>query len=123
MTMLLASLLPICALSPDVHPAEVLRIVDGDTVEVRLDIGFGIELHENARLWGINAPERYQLGGPEATAYLKTMIAPGQMIFARKMGRRGRDKYGRLLIVIYDSNCRDINQEMVDTGHAVEYLR
>lgn len=120
--MLMLATAPLCALSMQVDRAEVLRIVDGDTVELRLDLGFDIELHDNARLWGINAPERYQPEGPAATEYLRSMIPPGSEVYVERVGD-GRDKYGRLLLRIFDRDCRDVNQAMVDAGHAVEYLR
>lgn len=120
--MLMLAVAPLCALSMQVDRAEVLRIVDGDTVELRLSLGFDLELRDSARLWGIDAPERYEADGPAATEYLRSMIPPGTQVYVERVGD-GRDKYGRLLLRIFDQDCRDINRAMIDAGHAVEYLR
>jgi micrococcal nuclease len=106
-----------CLVSAPAYPAEVLRIVDGDTVELRLDLGFGIQLRDKARLWGINAPERNAVGGTAATGHLAILIPPGSTATAQPKDG-GRDKYGRLLLVLFDGQCRDVNRQMVADGHA-----
>lgn len=105
------------------YPATVERIVDGDTAEVEISLGLGVEVQDNARLWGINAPERYQTGGPEATRHLGQLMPVGSHVYAQLMGNDGRDKYGRPLLRFFDNGCTDLNQKMVDDGHAVEYMR
>src|SRR6266852_1547239 len=81
----------------DSHPAEVLRVLDGDTFEARVRVWPGIEITTKVRLRGIDAPE---LGGarcPEertkaeaARDALKTMLAEGDVAVMRV----GLDKYG-----------------------------
>ena len=105
------------------YPATVERIVDGDTAEVEISLGLGIEVQDNARLWGIDAPERYQDAGPAATAHLTRLMPVGSFVYAELMGRDGRDKYGRLLVRFYNEGCLEINQAMIDDGHAVERWR
>jgi micrococcal nuclease len=104
------------------YPAEVVRVVDGDTVELRLDLGFGMQVQDKARLWGINAPESYTLAGPASTAHLRTLAPVGSRITVQPKGTTGRDKYGRLLLVLRDGQCLNINAAMVQAGHAVEAM-
>lgn len=103
------------------YDATVIRVVDGDTAWLLIELGFDAFLRDSVRFWGINAPERYQEGGPEATARMTELLPEGSaVIFCAD--RRERDKYGRPLGVIWKDG-QDINQLMVDEGHAKEYLR
>ena len=105
------------------YPATVERIVDGDTAEVEVSLGLGVEVQDNARLWGIDAPERYTDAGPAATAHLATLMPVGSKVHAQLMGSDGRDKYGRLLVRFILPDCTDVGDAMVKAGHAVERWR
>lgn len=118
---MLSIILPVCAMSMNVDRGEVLRIIDGDTVEVRLDVGYGFEIHDKARIYGINAPERYTPEGPVATSFLASMAPVGSAVYVERMGSDGRDKYGRLLIKVYTPACKDVGAAMLDAGQAVPY--
>jgi len=50
--------------------ARLDRVIDGDTIVVELDQGFGDEKHIEVRLFGVYAPEHDQPGGPETTAFV-----------------------------------------------------
>lgn len=107
------------------YKGTVKRIVDGDTIELTIDLGFRIEITDNFRLFGINAPETRgatKEAGDAATAYLESLIPPGTELFiSTEKNRKGDDqrgKYGRYLISGYkDGLC--INDKMVEVGHAV----
>ena len=105
------------------YPATVERIVDGDTAEVEVSLGLGVEVQDSARLWGIDAPERYTEAGPAATEHLGQLMPVGSHVWAELRGRDGRDKYGRLLVRFFTPDCRDVGQAMVDNGYAVERWR
>lgn len=107
------------------YAATVVRAVDGDTVDLDVALGFRISNRDRFRLTGINAPERGQLGWAEATAALATMIPAGSVVAIQThhpTTRDPKDKYGRWLATVF-FNGADINQAMVDQGHAVEYMR
>ena len=127
------------------YQAKLIEVIDGDTVDLLIDLGFGVHVKERCRLYGIDAPEMPTEAGKAAKAYLESLIgaATGELFVAtRKMTRKPKektDKYGRYLAVLYDgSRTADmfihgdqtessvqrmkasINFEMVFSGHAKE---
>jgi micrococcal nuclease len=102
----------------------VTRVVDGDTVDVSIDLGFKIYFKQRFRLLGIDAPElrrgneESKMRGREATEWLKNRILNKAVLIQTEKDRTG--KYGRYLcrIIFEDVN---INDEMVKLGHAVVY--
>lgn len=101
-----------------VVPADVLRVVDGDTLELRLDLGWRITLTANCRVLGINAPENNTPAGVAARAYALTLLAPGSEVVFHS---RQLDKYGRPLgDISYSAGgvVRDFGIEMIAAGHA-----
>jgi micrococcal nuclease len=103
------------------YKATVVRIIDGDTVRLNVDVGFFLHFQENFRLLGIDTPE---LRGPtrpqglQAKEYLESILPLGAQcqIETYKTG-----KYGRWLTRISYQDT-DINAEMVATGHAKPYM-
>ena len=90
--------------------AKVVKVVDGDTLAVRLlDSGKS----ERVRLTGIDAPELAQAGGPEAKAAL-TQWAEGKSV---RLDVKARDKYGRMLADVWVGNSW-LNARLVKTGNA-----
>ena len=112
-----------CGYPAPLYPARVERIVDGDTAEMEISVGLGVEIQDNARLWGFNAPERYEQAGPAATAHLATLIPPGSDVLVELMGSDGRDKYGRPLVQVFTIDCVDVGLAMIEAGHAQAYMR
>ena len=127
------------------YAAKLIEVVDGDTVDLLIDLGFGVHVKERCRLYGIDAPEMPTEAGKIAKAYLESLIgaATGELYVAtRKMTRKPKektDKYGRYLAVLYvgadnlDINVRQdqaessvsamstsINSRMIYAGHAKE---
>mgnify|MGYP001589683500 FL=1 len=103
-------------------PATLIRIVDGDTLEVSLE-----NTSEKIRLLGINSPETVDSNKPvecfghEAAEYIKSLM-PGKNIFLQKdKFAPDRDQYGRLLRYVYNGNNAFINLEMVKNGYAFAY--
>jgi micrococcal nuclease len=116
------------------YPATVTRIVDGDTVDVDISLGFYVKIHERLRLClsnggGINAPEprgETRVAGKAATAHLvgllKTHAPDGEITVRTFRDRRG--KYGRFLASIEvrgkSGGPIKLCDLMVAHGHAVE---
>lgn len=97
-------------------PAEVIRVIDGDTIELTLDLGWRIYLRAPCRLLGINCPEKNTAAGLAAKAYAQDVIKPGMPVrfISHKL-----DKYGRPLgTLIYDTN-KDFGAQLLGAGHAV----
>jgi micrococcal nuclease len=100
------------------YKATVERIIDADTVEFTIDVGFKTYMRMNMRLAGIDAPEMNTQAGKDAKAWLVDQLPVGHEVTLSIY--KTADKYGRYLaIVIY--NGTDMNQELIKNGHAVEY--
>lgn len=100
------------------YRALVLGCVDGDTVDLDVDLGFYLRSTLRFRLQGINAPERWQEGGTEATEWLRSMLE-GQEVTIRT---EKADSFGRWVALIKrDGDALSINARMVREGHAVLY--
>lgn len=107
------------------YKATNFSVYDGDTVRCDIDLGFGTWLHNQAlRLYGINTPElrgEDRAAGLLARDFLEKRVVGRELTIRTRKDKKG--KYGRWLAVIYDGNGTDLNQLLVDSGHAVEYLR
>lgn len=98
-----------------------MRVVDGDTVDLRIDLGFDASMTVRARLDGIDAPERGKPGGAEATKWLTEKLSTRTDVIV-KTQKDGREKYGRYLARIYLlGDTTHINQQMIEAGHARPY--
>ncbi len=102
------------------YKAEVLRIIDGDTIEVRIDLGFGIKYKNTLRLLDFDAPETYRpktakerKAGKKVTAYLKDRINAVDNKITLRTYRRVYGKYGRILSKIFIHE-EDIIQTMIN---------
>lgn len=105
------------------YQAKVLRIVDGDTIDVAVDCGFSIVFSMKVRFYGINAPELSTPEGQAAKIALLTQITVGDTIFMKTI-KDHQEKYGRYLAVIYKTlnDTKSVNDWMVENGFAVVYL-
>ena len=105
------------------YQAKLIEVIDADTVDLLIDLGFGVHVKERCRLYGIDAPEMPSEAGKAAKIYLETLIgaATGQLFVAtRKMTRKPKektDKYGRYLAVLYGGG----NVDMFIHGDQTEY--
>ena len=111
--------------APDafVYNATLDRVVDGDTFDCILDLGFDVKLHkQRVRLAGIDTPESRTRDlaekklGLAAKERLKVLCC-GNM----KVQSLGKGKYGRILGIPYTEDGKDICQMLIDEGHAVKY--
>ena len=108
---------------PFVYNCTLDRVVDGDTVDVNLDLGFSVILaKQRVRLAGIDTPESRtrdkaeKVLGLQAKELLKSLCEDGFVVESL-----GKGKYGRILGVLYDSDGNSLNQKIIDAGLAVEY--
>ena len=111
------------SVSPFVYRATLERVVDGDTIDVTLDLGFDVKLHkQRCRLSGIDTPESRTRDlaekklGLEAKERLKELCKEKLIIKSL-----GKGKYGRILAIPYTEDGEDICQILIKEGHAVEY--
>jgi micrococcal nuclease len=119
-----------------IYKAELIRVVDGDTVDLIIDLGFDTQRKERFRLYGVDAPEMNTAAGKEAKAWLREMLQPLKAIYVQTIQlatKAKRDKYGRFLAVLYREfgdvrtklpekrlALESINSEMIEVGHAKE---
>jgi|TARA_R110000787_G_scaffold16914_3_gene53669 micrococcal nuclease len=108
------------------YSCEVKRVVDGDTVDVVLDLGFDI-LHKcRVRLYGIDTPESRtrnkdeKARGKMAGAFLKEAIEDGKKVVIQTKLKDSKGKYGRVLGDVVVDN-KNINQMMIKCHLAVAY--
>lgn len=102
------------------YRAEILRVIDGDTVVARIDLGFSVSIEQHLRLHGINAPEirgEERPQGLESKAALEKLIEEHQPIMVRTFKDR-TGKYGRYIAELMGSDRISINSALVSLGHA-----
>ena len=108
------------------YKATIRRVVDGDTVDVTLDLGFNILYNSRIRLHGIDAPEsrtrdlEEKKRGLAAKDRVKELCPVGSSIILKTI-KDGRGKYGRILGEIYVDGL-NVNVQLVKEGLAVEYF-
>ena len=107
------------------YKCKLLRVIDGDTIDVDIDLGFGVWLRkQRIRLYGIDTPESRtsddveKIYGNAAKNYLTKWTGAGELTI--KTHKDAKGKFGRILgeIWTFDTN---INKKMIEEHHAVEY--
>jgi micrococcal nuclease len=99
------------------YKAKVLNVVDGDTIDVSVDLGLQIHTLQRIRLYGIDTPERGQPGFLEASDRLKYLILDKNVIIKTYKV----SKYGQYLgEIMFDE--MNINEMMITEGHAKKYF-
>jgi micrococcal nuclease len=108
---------------------EVTKVVDGDTIDVVIDLGFDISFTSRVRLAGIDTPEsrtrdlKEKALGLESKAYLSKILKTAKNIVIRTEKINSSEKYGRILGWLYvDGNGNSVNHEMIEKGYAWGYL-
>jgi micrococcal nuclease len=99
----------------------VTRVIDGDTVEAEVDLGFHLQQRMTIRLLGINAPEMTgptKEQGQAAKTHLAALMGSKRLTLHTLLDKT--EKYGRVLGTFYDG-LTDLNQQMVADGFAVPY--
>lgn len=101
------------------YKAEVLRVVDGDTLHLEVQLGFDVTRRDTFRLYGLNAPEMSTPEGVAARVWLEHQLTQGVLIITTR--RDKREKFGRYLAVLWIDQ-KSVNEQMVAAGHAVPYM-
>jgi micrococcal nuclease len=108
---------------------KVSKIVDGDTIDVDIDLGFDISFSSRVRLAGIDTPEsrtsdKFEKAlGLESKSYLKNAIESAKTVVIKTEKMDSSEKYGRILgWVFLDGSSISINQKMIDDGYAWVYM-
>jgi micrococcal nuclease len=108
---------------------KVTKVVDGDTIDVEIDLGFDISFSSRVRLAGIDTPESRTTDkiektlGLEAKAYLKHEIDAAKTVVIKTEKMDSSEKYGRILgWVFLDGATVSLNEKMIQDGHAWGYL-
>jgi micrococcal nuclease len=103
-------------------PAEVLDVHDGDTLRVRADLGWRVQIETLVRVDGINADELRTAKGKAARAFALTLVKPGdEVTLVSKKLLGSLEKYGRVLADIALADGRDFAQEMLKAGQAAAW--
>ena len=115
------------------YKATVVHVIDGDSVEAAVDLGFSVSVHMQLRLLGIDAPEvvgETKVAGLAATNFLYDLLVPyptqeKTVIIVTKKDKK--EKFGRYLATLYltveDKIAgKSVNQTMIDAGHAKSYF-
>jgi len=105
---------------------EISKVVDGDTVDVTIDLGFDLTKKERVRLAGIDTPESRTKDlaekhmGLEAKAYLTELLVAADDLIV-KTEKDG--KFGRMLGWFYNNKFSvfSINEQLIDEGYAWKY--
>ena len=112
---------------------EINRVLDGDTIDVTIDLGFDLYKKERVRVAGVDTPEKRTRDleekalGIDATNWLKkkledTIAGDGDELTIRTELVGGMGKYGRLLGWLYiGEDLISLNELMIDEGYAWEY--
>ena len=110
------------------YKAKLLRVVDGDTIDAEIDLGFKIFIKERIRLMGIDTPEsrtrdlEEKERGLAAKDRVKELCPVGSTVMLRTT-KDGRGKFGRILGEIFvEGVVQSVNKLLVEEGHAVEYF-
>lgn len=102
------------------YTAEPIHVVDGDTVDLKVDLGFSTFVHQRFRLYGVNTPERGQPGYQEATDFVAKWLS-AQSIITVKTFKDRTEKYGRYLALLSGDGEETLNHALIAAGLAVEY--
>jgi micrococcal nuclease len=108
------------------YKVNIVKVVDGDTVDVDIDLGFGmVYKKQRVRLLGIDTPESRTRDlvekkfGKASKKHLKTILEEAESI---ELVSHDKGKFGRILGDLFiGSNETSVNQQMINDHHAVAY--
>lgn len=115
------------------YGATVLNVVDGDTVDLMVDLGFKVHHKIRVRLYGVNTPESRTKDlaekelGLKAKEFTKDWLTNHKWVYVNTIPDKN-DKYGRILARIYSSEdihsptTACLNKDIIESGYAREYF-
>ena len=107
---------------------KINRVVDGDTVDARIDLGFKVHINVRIRVYGINTPEvrtkdlDEKRRGKAASARMKEILAHADSVSVKSLGV---DKFGRCLRILMVEGAGtkyNVAEQLIKEGHGVEYF-
>jgi micrococcal nuclease len=108
---------------------EIKSVVDGDTIDVVIDLGFNVLFEQRVRLAGIDTPESRTSDkfektlGIESKEYLKKQLKEAKSIIIKTEKMDSSEKYGRILGWLYvNGDTESVNDKMINDGYAWGYL-
>jgi micrococcal nuclease len=108
---------------------EVKNVVDGDTIDVVIDLGFDILFASRVRLAGIDTPESRTTDkaekalGLESKDYLKKHLKDAKSVVIKTEKMNSSEKFGRILGWVYvNGDTESVNDKMINDGYAWGYL-
>jgi micrococcal nuclease len=118
------------------YKCKCLRVVDGDTIDAEIDLGFKVYIRERIRFYGINTPEsrtrdlEEKARGLAAKQFLKDILTKSKNKFILESMVDKKGKFGRILGTLYVEYQKEgesidkinVNQYLIDNGHAVAYF-
>jgi micrococcal nuclease len=111
------------------HVKNITNVVDGDTIDVDIDLGFDITFSSRVRMAGIDTPESRTTNkvekalGLEAKDYLKKKLKDAKSIIIKTEKMDSSEKYGRILGWLYINDDKiSVNDHMINDGYAWGYL-
>jgi endonuclease YncB( thermonuclease family) len=119
--------------APYEYNASLVRVIDGDTLVLKIDLGFKVEIEQTVRLYGIDAPEvigETREAGLAAKNAVVSMLthesAKAEKLLIRTHKSAKKDKYGRyvaeITFVNTDGNTLSLNEQLITRGFAVPYI-
>jgi len=111
------------------YAAKVLHVVDGDTVDLMIDLGFNIHHEIRVRLYGVDTPESRttnvaeKAAGLKSKAFVTAWTANNPNVFIQTMKDKN-EKYGRILANMYADEAKTecLNTRLVTEGFAKAYF-
>lgn len=114
------------------YGAKVLKVIDGDTMDLMIDLGFNIHHKIRVRLYGVNTPESRtkdlaeKAMGLKAKSFTEDWLNSHKWVYVNTIPDKN-DKYGRILARIYSSDdiaaqtTACLNKDIIQSGYAREY--
>jgi micrococcal nuclease len=101
------------------YEAEVLRVIDGDTLDLFIDLGFKVGFNTRIRMIGIDTPEKWHPYGKVVKAYLQQLLEGNKIM----LDVTKKDKYGRYLGVVYlnRGDEQSVNDKLIEINMAKAY--
>lgn len=110
------------------YKVRVNEVIDGDTIDVTIDLGFDIFTNKRIRLAGVDCPESRTTDlhekklGTEAKEYLKQLVGNAGNVVVKTLATDMYEKYGRVLGKVYiESSAISVNDLLISHGYAWSY--
>ena len=114
------------------YGATVLKVIDGDTLDLMIDLGFNIHHKIRVRLYGVNTPEsrtkdlKEKAAGMKAKKFTEDWLSEHKWVYINTIPDKN-DKYGRILAKVFSSEDVEnkstacLNEDIIQSGNAREY--